>query len=268
METNLRNFFTDRKGKSQVNPLIFISHIFEHKKLAMHFKIHIQQAFDNQVDVFVSSDIHNIAGGDEWKKQIKQALRNSSLFIALLNDLSLKRHWINLEIGCAWISDVPILALCMQDTKAGSLPKPYDDFQALDISSPYFYEELLVSIEKQLGTGMTAKRYPQEFSDQLKSVMDAIPEDVVQSPDDTGGVKAGELSSEEVAVLLAINNGNDNIEKITASVGIASSKCEYYLGQLKKKGLISSEVTVVGLGSIWGMKDAGREYLFDTGHLE
>ena len=249
-------------GFETEKPLIFLSHISEHGDLAIFFKREIQSALKHQVDVFVSGDIKDIPGGEEWKKAIKRALLKTALFIVLLNNASLKRHWINLEIGCAWIQDTPILALCFGDLKKGNLPKPYDDFQALEFPSGAFYEELMTSLEKQLGDSYQAVRYPEPFADQLAGVLSGISK--LGEPE-AAPLPPPELSEEEVKILLIVANRKGVTSTTVASVsGLPRPKCEAILAKLSKKAMVHHLFHVAGSGAAWGPTDEARIFLYDS----
>jgi hypothetical protein len=245
-------------------PLIFLSHISEHRDLGIFFKREIQNAFKHQVEVFVSSDIKDIAGGEEWKKAIKEALRNTRLFIVVLNEASLKRHWINLEIGCAWILDRPILALCFGAVKKGSLPKPYDDFKALEFPTSAFHEELMSTLEKQLGEPFRAVRYPEQFAEQLAAFLPVI--SLVQETEAT--VPKPDLSDEELKILLIVADRKGVTASTVASVsGLRRPKCEAILAKLKHQGMVAHAFHVVGDGAAWQPTDEARIFLYDSNLL-
>lgn len=258
---------SDKTGR----PTIFISHINQHKNLAIAIKLSLLTAFENRIDIFVSSDIHDISGGEEWKSLIKEKLRLADLFVVMLNELSIQRPWINFETGCAWIADIPILSLCFGDVKIGNLPKPYDDFQALEMVSEDLYEDLLTSIKKHLGPDFDAKRYRSQF------LLTVIPEleriksnqEEIKTQTESEAIKQ-ELTKEETHILVALStkDSGGHVGYIVSITKITPPKCRYFLDLLIEKKLISNPYTLVDKGPIYSITKEGRAYLFDHGLLE
>lgn len=126
---------------------VFISHIHEEAILAQVLKEWIESTFIGQLEVFVSSDIKNIPAGSKWLTEIDSALNSSSLFILLCSRLSLTRPWINFEAGCAWIKKVPLMPVCHSGVSKNNLPNPLSIFQAIELDSDKFVEDLFESLK-------------------------------------------------------------------------------------------------------------------------
>jgi TIR domain len=88
-------------------PKLFVSHISEELRLAAILKTHLSSDFLGLVEVFVSSDIESIAAGSNWLVDIERALREASVLIVLCSHSSVKRPWVNFEVGAAWIKSTP-----------------------------------------------------------------------------------------------------------------------------------------------------------------
>jgi len=56
---------------------IFISHITEESPIALVLQKYIQESFENQFDVFVSSDRKSITGGETWSEYIRANLKQA-----------------------------------------------------------------------------------------------------------------------------------------------------------------------------------------------
>ncbi len=113
----------------------FISHIKEEAGIALKLKECIESTFAGQVEVFVSSDVRDLPAGSKWLTEIDAALNSSLVFLVLCSKNSLKRPWINVEMGCVWIKGVPIIPLCHSGQTKGELPSPISSFQALEMKS-------------------------------------------------------------------------------------------------------------------------------------
>jgi hypothetical protein len=57
----------------------------------------------------------------------------------MLSRRSVARPWINFEAGAAWLSRTPVIPVCFGGVKVGSLPKPYSDFQGLELPDGAYY---------------------------------------------------------------------------------------------------------------------------------
>lgn len=68
-----------------------------------------------------------------WLDQIYDELKSSKIVILMLSKRSVKSPWINFEAGAAWILDRRLIPVCYGGLSRQSLPKPYDNFQGLDV---------------------------------------------------------------------------------------------------------------------------------------
>ena len=79
--------------------LIFLSHIHEESSLALLVKQALENEFSGFVDVFVSSDGTSIPAGANFLKRIEDGLVSCIGAIYLISPNSVKRNWINFELG-------------------------------------------------------------------------------------------------------------------------------------------------------------------------
>lgn len=82
---------------------IFLSHIHEESELALIIKEAIEAEFGGFVEVFVSSNGRSIPAGSNFLKRIEDSLINCIGAIYLISPKSVKRNWINFELGAVWI---------------------------------------------------------------------------------------------------------------------------------------------------------------------
>jgi hypothetical protein len=156
---------------------VFVSHITEESPLAQVIKEWVETSFPGYLEVFVSSDIHDVPAGIKWRREIEAALEASQIFLVLCSPSSLPRPWINLETGCAWIKKIPIIPLCHSGQEKGLLPPRISEFQALLIDDPEFIDDLILSLSKALGIS----KFPRIDKERMKSeISTAIQMIVVQ----------------------------------------------------------------------------------------
>jgi hypothetical protein len=136
---------------ANAKPSIFISHISEEAELALILKENLLADFNHQVDIFVSSDLEQIAAGDDWLTSIRDALEVAGLDLILCSRLSITRAWVNFEVGAAWLKKIPIVPICHSGLQVGDLPVPYSVFNGLDAGDDRGLKKLYRGIARNLG---------------------------------------------------------------------------------------------------------------------
>jgi hypothetical protein len=171
------NIRTDRSGEQPLGlsrhamdkPQIFVSHISEEGALASIFKQHLLDDFLGLLEVFVSSDIQSIAAGQNWLTSLESALRRSSLLLVLCSHASLRRPWVNFEVGAAWMKQVPIVPICHSGLEPSALPVPFVLLQGLHASSRDGLARLSHAVAKTIDS-----RAPKGNADQLIAEVEAF----------------------------------------------------------------------------------------------
>jgi hypothetical protein len=153
---------------------VFISHISEEAPLAHVLKEWMEGSFPGLIEVFVSSDIHDLPGGRKWLDEIDTALQDAQLFLVLCSPHSLPRPWINFETGCAWIKRIPILPLCHSGQAKGNLPPPISEFQALEVEDPSFIGDFLSSLAEHLSISKLPRIDQRAMKDEIGSALAQI----------------------------------------------------------------------------------------------
>jgi hypothetical protein len=119
-------------GKAKV----LISFIHEEQKEAEAVQQFIEEVL--RVKVFVSCDTRAIVAGEQWLERVRNALEGATVVLLMLSSASMGRPWVNFEAGAAWNRRTPIVPVCF-NLRRDQLPKPYSDFQAVDlITEPYY----------------------------------------------------------------------------------------------------------------------------------
>ena len=130
---------------------IFISHILEETSIAEILNDWIESTFLGQCEVFASSDKADLPAGNKWIGEIDQALESAVAFLVLFSPTSLKRPWVNVQTGWAWIKGLPIIPICHSGLKKDDLPRRISTLQALEINSDGFVSELFRRLTEHLG---------------------------------------------------------------------------------------------------------------------
>jgi len=130
---------------------IFLSHAQSDAEAANLFKSWLLLAFDNNVQVFASSDWHSIEMGMNWYETIDRALHDAALGIVLLSETSIKRPWVNYELGALRAGRKKTIPLCIGKVTKAALPSPFNHAQACDYARGEDRLNLLRSIASTFG---------------------------------------------------------------------------------------------------------------------
>jgi hypothetical protein len=127
---------------------VFLSHISDEASEARALKKALEQAIPGS-EVFVSAaDIHL---GNEWLKEIDDALTSSKAILALCSPNSVRRPWLNFETGSGWTRRIPVIPICHKGMRKDRLPDPLRIFQSLEIGDTASCKELVTRLGKLLG---------------------------------------------------------------------------------------------------------------------
>jgi hypothetical protein len=131
---------------------VFISHIHEEAALGQVLKEWVEDAFHaHNVKAFLSSDKGDLSAGRKWLDVIEAALQGAAVVVSLISPQSIIRPWINIELGAGWIKGLRVIPLCHSGKKFRDLPRPFQDFNGIDIEAHDAGERLIAGIADGLG---------------------------------------------------------------------------------------------------------------------
>ncbi|MHC6527007.1 toll/interleukin-1 receptor domain-containing protein [Vibrio proteolyticus] len=143
------------------NHQLFLSHIHEEQELAVIIKEAIEEEFSGFVEVFVSSDGTSIPAGSNFLKRIEDGLVNCIGALYLISPVSVKRNWINFELGAVWIrnaisirgegAEIPALPFCHSNMTPANLPQPIGNLNAIVSNQASQLEFAFRSIQTAVG---------------------------------------------------------------------------------------------------------------------
>lgn len=141
--------------------LIFLSHIHEERELAISLKTAIEDEFGGFVDVFVSSDGTSIPAGANFLKRIEDGLVECIAALYLISPISVKRNWVNFELGAVWVrsaiseraggNDIPALPVCHSGITPGQMPAPLNNLNGITASQASSLEFGFASLQRAVG---------------------------------------------------------------------------------------------------------------------
>ncbi|HWU42783.1 MAG TPA: TIR domain-containing protein, partial [Bdellovibrio sp.] len=78
-------------------------------------------------------------------------LRQASLLLVLCSHASLRRPWVNFEVGAAWIKQIRIVPICHSGLEPSSLPIPFSLLQSIQASDRNGLLSLNQAVAKTIG---------------------------------------------------------------------------------------------------------------------
>jgi len=141
--------------------LIFLSHIHEERELAIIIQEAIEEEFSGFVTVFVSSDGKTIPAGSNFLKRIEKGLVDCVAAIYLISPKSVKRNWINFELGAVWIRnhvnelnagpEIPVIPICHSGIQPSALPMPLTNLNSIVATDASHLKSVFESIQTAVG---------------------------------------------------------------------------------------------------------------------
>jgi len=217
---------------------VFISHIHEEAALGAVVSSCIKDSFQaRSVTTFLSSDAQDLPAGRKWIEVIEQELDQAAVVVALLSPASLRRPWVNIELGAAWIKHRHIIPLCHSDLRVGDLPRPFGDFHGVGLDQDDAAERLIGGVADGLGLEHPRRLAFKEMAAELKAAAAGIKIVEVPAPDARA---EADLPAEQVRILRYLaglaDQGVDEAPQSDlgpgAKVGLAALKL--HLAQLER----------------------------------
>jgi hypothetical protein len=134
-----------------MKPTIFVSHVSEEQELALALKTRISADFLGLVEIFVSSDGQTIEAGSDWLTAVRKGLESACILVVLCSPVSVKRPWVNFEVGAAWIRGITIVPVCHSGTRVSQLPMPYLVLNGIEAASKAGLRMLYAIVAKHVG---------------------------------------------------------------------------------------------------------------------
>lgn len=137
----------------------FISHVYEEATVATKLKEIIERDFLGLLNVYVSSDSESIAAGEDWLKSLDRTLRETKLLLVLCSPISIRRPWINFELGDAWMLQIPIIPICHSGLMPRDLPIPLSLRQGILLDDSAHLYRLYTRIADVLSCRLPTKKF-------------------------------------------------------------------------------------------------------------
>ncbi|WP_153205405.1 toll/interleukin-1 receptor domain-containing protein [Niveispirillum sp. SYP-B3756] len=168
----MNNFQYTNTGKLK----IFFSHAHLEKSIVHKIQNAIDVEFGGFVDFFVSSDGESIRSGENFLQSIERNLFASNFFIFCVSPSSIKKEWINFELGAAWYRKVSstgnqnflTVPLCHSGLKLADLPLPWSLLNAIEATDPSGLKGLFADIQHAAGVKGILRAEFGKLSEEIK----------------------------------------------------------------------------------------------------
>jgi TIR domain-containing protein len=245
---------------------VFVSHIHEEAALGGVVKGLIEEVFTrDEVRAFLSSDMRDLPAGRKWLDEVQGQLALSRVIVSLISPISLRRPWVNIELGAGWSKGLRVIPLCHSGQRVDDLPPPLGLFMGIGLDQSDAAERLLVGIADGLGLGHPGKRLNFEamLKDMRTAALGVKASRAVQvaPPEDREG---NDLEPEQVRILQALasakNQGADiQLADLPSVAKIKPAPFTHYIDHLHKWQFIyidryttgDDEVRLLPKGSKW-----------------
>jgi hypothetical protein len=221
---------------------IFISHIHEEHALGAVVRDWVTDAFiGHPVQPFLSTDDHSIQAGQKWLDVVEHELSGTGVMISLVSRASLTRPWVNIELGAAWITRVPIIPLCHSGLAVSALPRPFGDFHAVGLIQDDAAKRLLGGVADALQLPLSTKLHFAKCLEEMRAA--AAKSEKVQAAV-SAPVETSELPHEQLAILIVLaeseDSGNDEVPgtTLTFNTGLTATQFKMHIQKLLKANLV------------------------------
>ena len=130
---------------------VFIGHATSDGPLAKRLKDAIVSSVDRRVDVFVSSDLDSIKGGEDWLERILDRLRHCRVVIAIVTPHTVTSPWVHYEVGVADAGHPVVIPVTARGARLSEIPAPLGRRQGRNLAKPDDLRVLLDEVAAALG---------------------------------------------------------------------------------------------------------------------
>jgi hypothetical protein len=200
---------------------------------------------------------------------VDRALEATRLLVVVCSPTSLRRPWINFEMGCAWVKRVPVLPICHSGQQKGQLSPPISTFQALEMESPNFVPDFLTSVARHLQLGAVPRIDRTAMSQDLEQACRACSVDAPIAGPVVPPPSMGDLDPGEVFLLQELVEHDDRgctIDDLATASKLKTAKVNYHIDKLVERKLVTLRL-FMNAPARYTLSSAGRKYLVDAGLL-
>jgi len=132
-----------------MKPYFFFSHSSQDAHRIAPIKNRILESTGNSIEIFVSSDGASIPLGNNWLKEIEDALSNCRLMFVWVTQNSIKSNWIFFESGYAYSRGIKVVPIGFDGIRLEDVPAPLNILQGFNINSAASLNNIIAVINKE-----------------------------------------------------------------------------------------------------------------------
>jgi hypothetical protein len=133
---------------------VFLSHINEEVELALIIRDRLTSSFLAMIEVFVAGEVGSVPLGDEWLDRVVGSLETCDVMLVLCSQASVRRPWINFEVGSGWTRKILVIPICHTDIQKTTLPLPLSLRQGINANQPEELKKLYVQMADVLDSAV------------------------------------------------------------------------------------------------------------------
>jgi hypothetical protein len=142
----------------------------------------INNAFEGDILTYLAHG--EIRAGDDWKKMIKDNLKNCDAIISIITPQSIKRPWLFIEWSAFWLADKKWYLLLTDEIKVPDLIQPMQDRQTTNMLDETSVKVLFRGLAQDSGRSAVPVKFVDLFIDAIK---DAISQQSQETADHSYG---------------------------------------------------------------------------------
>jgi TIR domain len=245
---------------------VFISHIHEEAALGASVKTIVEDVFGSHgVRAFLSSDMDDLPPGRKWLDEITRQLDEAGIIVSLISPTSLKRPWVNIELGAGWIKGLRVIPLCHSGQRVRDLPRPFQDFGGIGLDQDDSIKRLLVGIADRFGIAHPTRL---AFGDMLRELRDVAARISPSSAEAAPPTREPELDGDQEKILRTLAQMADmgipevQLAGLPSDTGVKPSAFTHHIDALSTRRYIHIDYYTHGEHTV-RLMPAGSKWLLD-----
>jgi len=219
---------------------IFVSHTANDKLIAEEAIRVINNAFEGDIQFYLA--FHEIGGGDEWKKSIKDNLQRCDALLCLVTPEYAYKPWLFIEWSAFWLADKKFYTLLTDDVKLSDLVHPMQDRQTTNILDEVSVRMFFRSLSTDSGHSAIPYSYVNMFVDAVRDAIfvrdkEKIEKSYGKYKDNLDKLPQDDLEKRPIAEYFYDRNDISTYEQIVAKIRDESIKTSMAISLIKQGDL-------------------------------
>jgi TIR domain len=227
---------------------VFISHIHEEAALGTAVKAIIEDVFGSHgVRAFLSSDMGDLPPGRKWLDEIARQLDEARVIVSLISPTSLKRPWVNIELGAGWIKGLRVIPLCHSGQRVSELPRPFQDFGGIGLDQGDAPERLLAGIADTFGIAHPTRLAFAEMLKELRNVATGIKISVAEPAKTESDLHPDQVKILQVLAQLADSEIRETLlANLPGQTGVRPAALTHHIDELSRRRFVYIDYSSIG----------------------